>query len=69
MSIKIEAKDQTVDRETDELLIVAEGFVSNLWAMIAEEVGLLPTIKHELSASTMAQLGEISSKLIPDYSD
>ena len=57
-----------VSRETEELLIVAEGFVSNAWRIIAGEIGILPLVSHELSPSTMAQLGEPATHFIPDYS-
>lgn len=57
-----------LSRETEELLIVAEGFVSNAWRIIAGEIGILPQVSHELSPSTMAQLGELATHFIPDYS-
>lgn len=73
MAIQTEAKtiekSEAIRRDEYELLAVAEGFVANLWATIAEEVGLLPSINHDLSASTRAQLGVVASALILDYSD
>lgn len=59
---------EEVERANDELLIVAEGFVSNLWAVIAEQVGLDPVRDRVISGSMKMELGEQAAKSILDYS-
>ncbi len=58
-----------VDRETDELLLVAEGFVLNAWAVIANRVGLDIRADRDLSVSTKLKLGEQAARFIVGFDE